>query len=83
MATSMTTTVPSAASASRKRLESASEWAGLAASTIMARNRFGWSVRISSAMTLQGTSPAITRAPVTGDRFSAPLPVMSTSGVGT
>jgi hypothetical protein len=39
----------------------------------MARNRSGWSVRISSAIELHGTSPAMMRAPVTGVRLE-PLP---------
>ncbi len=70
MATSTTTTQSSASSASPKRSESASEWAGLELSITMARSRLGWSVRISSAITLQGTSPPITSSPVTGVRRS-------------
>ncbi len=42
---------------------------------IIARNRCGWSVRISSGITLQGISPMMTFAPVTGlralDAFAA------------
>lgn len=37
-------------------------------STIMARNRSGWSVRISSGTTLHGTKPEMMGAPVTGVR---------------
>ena len=48
--------------------ESASECAGLMLSTIIARKRSGWSVRISSGMTLHGMRPPITGAPVTGVR---------------
>ena len=56
------------------RALSASECAGLPLSTIMARKRFGWSVRISSGITLQGMSPPMMRAPVTGLRRSARSP---------
>ena len=73
----MTTRVSSAASASRIRCESASEWAGLPLSTTMARYRAGWSVRISSAMTLQGTSPDTMRAPATGLRGPPSSPATS------
>ena len=54
------------------RCESASEWAGLRLSTIIARKRSGWSVRISSGITLHGVSPPITGAPVTGVRPTGP-----------
>ena len=46
---------------------SAIEFTGFPDSTINARYRFGWSARISSANTLHGISPPITRAPTTGD----------------
>ena len=58
--------------ASRIRCESASEWAGLPVSTISARNRSGWSVRISSGITLHGISPAMIRD--AGDRGDGRLP---------
>ena len=67
MATSITTTQSSAASASRNWGLSASEWAGFAASMIIARYRSGWSARHSSAMTLQGTRPPMIFDPVTGE----------------
>ena len=69
MATSTTTSRSSAASASRMRGPSASECAGLADSTHMPRKRSGWSVRISSGMLLQGISPPMMGAPVTGVRL--------------
>ncbi len=56
--------------ASRKPAESVSECAGLTLSIHIARNRSGWSVRISSAIELHGTSPEMIRAPVTGVRRS-------------
>ena len=68
----MTTSSSSLANASRIRSESASEWAGLELSTIIARKRSGWSLRISSGITLQGVSPPITGAPVTGVRPGRP-----------
>lgn len=64
----MTTISSSDWKASRQAVESASEWAGLLLSTIMARKRSGWSVRISSGTTLLGTSPEMMGAPVTGVR---------------
>ena len=53
---------------------SASEWAGFADSTSIARYRSGWSVRISSAMTLHGTSPEMItrRRPESRRRAAAP-----------
>ena len=54
---------------------SASECAGLPLSTSIARYRAGWSVRISSAMTLHGTSPEMIRAPATGLVREEPLPL--------
>ena len=70
----MTTENSRARIASRMRTLSASECAGLELSTTMARKRFGWSVRISSGMTLQGTSPDMTRAPVTGENWASGRP---------
>ena len=57
----MTTTRSSASRASRIRALSASEWAGLALSMSAARNRFGWSPRISSEITFDGMRPAMMR----------------------
>ena len=51
---------------------SASEWAGFALSTSIARKRRGWSVRISSGITLHGIIPEMMREPVTG--LLRPLP---------
>ena len=48
------------------RALSAREWAGLAVSTSIARKRRGWSPRISSGITLQGSIPPMMREPVTG-----------------
>src|SRR5437867_4313104 len=48
------------------RCESASECTGLLLSTIIARKRLGWSVRISSGMTLNGMRPVRMRCPPTG-----------------
>ena len=50
------------------RALSATECAGLPDSTIIARYRSGWSVRISSGITLHGTSPPKIRSPATGLR---------------
>ena len=58
-------------------MESAREWAGLVLSSHMARNRSGWSVRISSAIELHGTSPEMIRAPVTGVRRAFPPPPLA------
>ncbi len=65
------------------RRESASECAGFADSTIIARNRFGWSVRISSAITLQATSPPITGEPVTGVTTASRLVFFRAAASGT
>ena len=62
----MTTTMSSASSASRMRWESGSECTGFADSTISARKRSGWSVRISSGMAAHGMRPVMIRWPVTG-----------------
>ena len=70
----MTTTRSSASRASRKRPESAREWAGLELSTHIARKRSGWSVRISSVIELHGTSPEMILAPVTGVTLLRPDP---------
>ena len=70
----MTTSSSSAERASRMRGLSASECAGLALSTSMPRKRRGWSVRISSGITLAGIRPVITRWPPTGEVFGAPPP---------
>ena len=68
MNTSITNVNSSDSIASRIRRLSATECAGLPDSTIRARNRSGWSVRISSGIELHGISPASTRSPATGLR---------------
>ena len=72
MNTSMTTTKSSASIARRIAALSATECAGLPDSTIIARKRSGWSVRISSGITLHGTRPPKMRAPATGLRGALP-----------
>ena len=62
------------------RALSASEWAGFAASTNIARKRFGWSPRISSGIALQGTRPPMMGAPVTGLRGRSREPEAVTKG---
>src|SRR5258707_15133819 len=64
----MTTISSSDSKAARHAAESAREWAGLLLSTIIARKRAGWSVRISSGTALLGISPPTMGAPVTGVR---------------
>ena len=71
MNTSITNVNSSDSIASRIRRLSATECAGLPDSTIRARNRSGWSVRISSGIELHGISPASTRSPATGLRRRA------------
>ena len=70
----MTTTVSSASSASRMRCESGSECTGFDDSTMRARNRSGWSVRISSGIDEAGMRPVMIRWPVTGVRRSGAPP---------
>ena len=62
----MTTTNSSARSASRIRVLSATECAGFSLSMSIARKRLGWSVRISSGITLAGIMPPMMRCPPTG-----------------
>ena len=82
-ATSITTSSSSDAIASRMRALSATEWAGLPLSTSIARNRLGWSVRISSGITLQGVRPPIRREPVTGVPLLAPASCWSSDDISS
>ena len=54
------------------RALSGSECTGFALSMSIARKRSGWSVRISSGITLHGISPVMMRCPPTGLRRSPP-----------
>ena len=71
IATSMTTISSSDSKAARHAAESASEWAGLLLSTIIARKRSGWSVRISSGHRVARYQPAEDRR--AGDRGAADI----------
>src|SRR6476620_10750049 len=68
----MTTISSSDSNAALHAAESATECAGLLLSTIIARKRSGWSVKISCGTTFDGTRPEMTGAPVTGDRPTPP-----------
>ena len=57
IATSIATTNSSESSAARIFRLSASEWTGLALSMSIARKRFGWSPRTSSAIRFAGNEP--------------------------
>src|SRR5690242_16014683 len=68
----MTTISSNDSNALRHAAESANECAGLLLSTIIARKRSGWSVKISCGTTLEGIKPEMTGEPVTGVRPTPP-----------